>query len=77
MKKNCPDPRICLSPCLQLCCTRKIRTDRDIYPDTWVATDALGRTMPEFSAVGPVKEDQRRVVGHLLHRLAQRLAGRA
>jgi len=36
---------------------------RDIYPDTWVATDALGRTMPEFSAVGPVKEDQRRVVG--------------
>jgi len=36
---------------------------RDIYPDTWVATDALGRTMPEFSVVGPVKEDQRRVVG--------------
>ena len=36
---------------------------RDIYPDTWVATDALGRTMPELSAVGPVKKDQRRVVG--------------
>ncbi|RKX42655.1 MAG: hypothetical protein DRP64_09475, partial [Verrucomicrobia bacterium] len=36
---------------------------RDIYPDTWVATDALGRTMPDFAAVGPVKEDQRRVVG--------------
>ena len=36
---------------------------RDIYPDTWVATDALGRTMPDYAAVGPVKEDQRRVVG--------------
>ena len=36
---------------------------RDIYPDTWVATDALGRTMPDYSVVGPVKEDQRRVVG--------------
>ncbi len=36
---------------------------RDIYPDTWVATDALGRTMPDFSKVGPLKEDQRRVVG--------------
>jgi hypothetical protein len=36
---------------------------RDVYPDTWVATDALGRTMPELSVVGPVKEDQRRVVG--------------
>ncbi len=38
-------------------------TYRDIYPDTWVATDALGRTMPDFAAVGPVKKDQRRVVG--------------
>ncbi|MCX5758035.1 MAG: hypothetical protein NTU83_05940 [Candidatus Hydrogenedentes bacterium] len=36
---------------------------RDLYPDTWVATDALGRTMPDFSAVSPVKKDQRRVVG--------------
>ena len=36
---------------------------RDLYPDTWVASDALGRTMPDFSAVGPVKTDQRRVVG--------------
>ena len=38
-------------------------TYRDLYPDTWVATDALGRTMPDYAAVGPVKEDQRRVVG--------------
>jgi len=36
---------------------------RDIYPDTWVATDALGRAMPVFSEVGPVKQDKRRVVG--------------
>ncbi len=36
---------------------------RDIYPDTWVATDALGRTMPGFAEVGPVKRDQQRVVG--------------
>lgn len=36
---------------------------RDIYPDTWVATDALGRTMPDIATAGPVKDDQRRVVG--------------
>ena len=36
---------------------------RDLYPDTWVATDALRRTMPAFSEVGPVKRDHRRVVG--------------
>ena len=36
---------------------------RDIYPDTWVGTDALGRSMPDISTVGPVKTDQRRVAG--------------
>ncbi len=36
---------------------------RDLYPDTWVATDALGRTMPDINAVGPVKMDKKRVVG--------------
>ena len=36
---------------------------RDIYSDTWVATDAIGRRMPGFQDVGPVKNDQRRVVG--------------
>ncbi len=36
---------------------------RDIYPDTWVATDALGRTMPAAEEVGPPKTDQRRVAG--------------
>jgi hypothetical protein len=37
--------------------------ERDIFSDTWVATDALGRTVPDISIVGPVKHDQRRVVG--------------
>ncbi len=36
---------------------------RDIFPDTWVANDALGRTLPDFSDVGQVKSDKRRVVG--------------
>jgi len=36
---------------------------RDIYSDTWVASDALGRTMPSFEEVGPIKDDQRRVTG--------------
>ena len=36
---------------------------RDIYPDTWVATDALGRTMPGIAEAGSIKTDQRRVVG--------------
>jgi len=36
---------------------------RDLFSDTWVARDALGRNMPSFSEVGPVKNDQRRVVG--------------
>ena len=36
---------------------------RDLFSDTWVATDALGRTMPDAAEAGPVKEGQRRVVG--------------
>jgi hypothetical protein len=35
---------------------------RDLYSDTWVASDALGRKMPAFNEVGPVKKDQRRIV---------------
>ncbi|MDR1154423.1 MAG: hypothetical protein LBL04_06905, partial [Bacteroidales bacterium] len=35
----------------------------DIYPDTWVATDALGRSMPGIGEAGSVKTGQRRVVG--------------
>jgi hypothetical protein len=37
--------------------------ERDIYSDTWVASDALGRSMPTFEMVGPVKQDQPRIVG--------------
>lgn len=36
---------------------------RDLCSDTWVAMDALGRTMPGLEEVGPIKQDQRRVVG--------------
>ena len=36
---------------------------RDLFPDTWVAQDALGRNLPPFSVVGPLKKDHRRVVG--------------
>jgi hypothetical protein len=38
-------------------------TYRDIFPDTWVAVDALGRTMPSISETGPLKNDRQRVVG--------------
>lgn len=36
---------------------------RDLFADTWVGTDALGRAMPTATEVGPVKTDHRRVVG--------------
>jgi hypothetical protein len=36
---------------------------RDLFPDTWVAHDALGRNLPPHSVVGPAKKDHRRVVG--------------
>ena len=35
----------------------------DLMSDTWVATDALGREMPQIDSVGSTKDDQRRVVG--------------
>jgi hypothetical protein len=35
---------------------------RDLFPDTWAGSDALGRTMPDLSQTGPVKHDKRRVV---------------
>jgi len=33
---------------------------RDLFPDTWVGHDALGRNAPTYSVVGPVKKDHRR-----------------
>ena len=35
---------------------------RDIYPDTWVATDDVGRVMPT-SDDAPLKSDKERTVG--------------
>ncbi|MDR1368761.1 MAG: hypothetical protein LBJ72_01355 [Dysgonamonadaceae bacterium] len=35
----------------------------DLFPDTWVATDGIGRTMPDYESAGAVKTDQRRIVG--------------
>ncbi len=36
---------------------------RDLYADTWVASDALGRLMPAYGEVGPLKKEQRHVTG--------------
>ena len=36
---------------------------RDLYSDTWVATDAIGRTMPTSEQTGGLKDGHRRVVG--------------
>jgi hypothetical protein len=38
-------------------------TNTDIYPDTWVGTDALGRKMPTSKEVGTLKTDKKRTVG--------------
>lgn len=35
---------------------------RDLYSDTWVGTDALGREMPTHEEVGPPRTDKERVV---------------
>jgi len=39
------------------------RPPRDLMADTWVATDAIGRTMPGYTEAGPLKTGRRRVVG--------------
>ncbi len=39
------------------------RPPRDLLADTWVATDAIGRTMPGHAEAGPLKTGRRRVVG--------------
>src|SRR5437868_1181912 len=36
---------------------------RDLFSDTWVGHDGLGRNLPTFTVAGPVKKDHRRVVG--------------
>ena len=32
---------------------------RDLYPDTWAATDALGRSLPSYEEVGPMRENRK------------------
>ncbi len=54
---------VILGLCLGLISGAAYSAERDIYSDTWVGSDALGRTMPGFRDVGTVKHDQRRVVG--------------
>lgn len=50
--------------CVSIAVAAEEPAPRDLYSDTWVAMDALGRSMPDISAAGPVKQDgQRRVVG--------------
>ena len=56
-------PLALLALCFSTAANADDSTARDLYSDTWVATDALGRTMPAFADVGPVKQDQRRLVG--------------
>ena len=38
--------------------TTLIAEDWDVYSDTWVATDSLGRTLPTFELTGPPKPDK-------------------
>lgn len=52
---------VCILVCILI--AARCEGQRDLYADTWAATDALGRTMPEYAEVGPVKRDHRRVVG--------------
>ncbi len=33
-------------------------SDGDLYADTWVATDALGRTQPGLAETGPAKKNR-------------------
>jgi hypothetical protein len=61
MKKNISFAFVVI---LVMCCAVHAEENyRDLYADTWVATDALGRTMPGIDDVGSVKNDQRRVTG--------------
>ncbi|MCF7973163.1 MAG: hypothetical protein K9N55_05080 [Phycisphaerae bacterium] len=39
-------------------CDGAVSEGTDLLADTWVATDALGREVPEYAACGPVKADK-------------------
>ncbi|MGL6196643.1 MAG: hypothetical protein ACRC2T_17665 [Thermoguttaceae bacterium] len=55
--------QLCLSAESQKQGVDSNQEQRDLFSDTWVGTDALGRKMPTHAEVGDVKNDQRRVVG--------------
>lgn len=57
-----PGVRTSIAQTSHLPATQNDNYYRDIYADTWVASDALGRTMPDITAAGAVKTDQQRVV---------------
>jgi len=45
------------------CAPEEASAPVDLMSDTWVATDALGRTMPSAEETGPVKENHAHAVG--------------
>ncbi len=61
--------RKCLVLILVLAITSGCHTEKnlipeyDLYADTWVGTDALGRSMPNRHQVGEFKKDKKRTVG--------------
>jgi hypothetical protein len=55
MKKVC---RFAFVAGLVFCVWRTAFAGRDLYSDTWVATDALGRQLAEYEQCGPVRKDK-------------------
>ncbi len=49
---------LCAALMLLLTGTARAEEVRDLYPDTWVATDALGRALPGYAECGPPKADR-------------------
>lgn len=43
---------------VMLCAAAATAEPVDLYADTWVATDALGRNQPDFTTCGPPKKDK-------------------
>jgi hypothetical protein len=61
--KRCLLALLLCAACVASLARAEAAPTRDLFSDTWVGRDALGRDLPSFAAVGPVKKDQRRVVG--------------
>ena len=52
-----------LFPLLFVGMSVSVHSQTDIYADTWVGVDAVGRTMPTSQEVGLPKTDKQRTVG--------------